>query len=1422
MSPTQQASLAQVGKLINLIPVGLKEAALDSPTFRATTIYFSEQVDLIEKWAEEYLKSTNKLISESATLENVINSFIAHALLPNSITEAVLDHDYSILAMRKYGEGAKDFWMSTFAVVKRLAASVVDPIRLFLQNDLRAFKDVRRNLELCQKTFDALQTKYASHAKTKEPSSLREDAFQLHEARKAYLKASMDYCVAAPQLRTTIDKLVIRIFSDQWREMRASRENSGATFARGANEMERVTGWVREMENSDKTFKRELQAARKELEETAEAVTRPSRELDDYAVSTVPYLGHAPSASHGNVPKSPKKDPVKKSEKQGWLYLRTFSGKPVRTVWVRRWAFVKNGIFGWLLQSARAGGVEESERIGVLLCNVRPALQEERRFCFEVKTKNNAIMLQADTQAELTEWISVFENAKSKALDDPGSTDSFVGKAGQPDPAFTISPPSVPEFGTLVLDSVNPGSRDEESNTLERTGTMLSSSQEGGSEITRKGTGLGIEGGGLRDHAARAMSKVDLPRRSAATGTPGSPALGGIASLIAASHGSMPVGPGAPVKPAETEKPKSSFTLASRDMPPNTLAPSTLINPPAPTQLSKQAVIVSGERGISSLADKSGGMPSGLLANMWGSWNWGYVNRLERGEVKLPSETRPLEQPSPLMLPSGSPPEEPIQSLAKESLVPFSASATDLTLADGRSKNPPQSPGKHNTISMDLESAKALRSAIAPQEYPTYYPLQLKTQDAQFRLLFPSVSKDEKLVLVFRATWNPNDQQEFPGRAYVTTHEIYFYSHHLGLVLASGVSLSTIEEVTAAPGRDCDFLFLHLRDVKDDGPTRITIKTFLEPLKLLQRRLNYLVRNSVAEEPSDLENVIKTLVKMENQRRKRSTSSESWEDVSISTPMDDGTSGGAARSRQNLSDLKAPVRVDRSLEKQLGRYGEAKEAPKFKLPAQPVMYTPAGNLHKAVEKNFDVSPKALFHVLFGDKSAVWQLLQHERRAKNLRQGPWVSVGEGHLRRDFDFEIPISDALGRTRDMAVRDYQVVDVLSDHLCYVVTDKRTAWHLPYRRNFKIVSKIVITHLAKSKSKLAIFTKVEWVRRPWMLKRIIDNQAMDDLELDALDLTDLATDQVRRLGPYSRTKKAIQIFGHVGQSSSVTQLQLEKMPINIEMRRRLPVQYPLLALLLHTTTAALENTFISLLEIVLDTLRWFWKTGSANSVILSLLVISALANGFYSTRDSWQWWHERSATRFMARMGVQADTVMSKAVFVRDLDAIAIPTNLTSTVSTAPEGAANSIGGERESPCYATFQFAHQLDDGLDTAPRLRSPPPLTRQNEIKYRIHHTRRKLAAYRHDLLVAMRVVNAVEREVLSSEWEGWVRAEARRCSWIGALLEESGNGTVGQEEEEGEAGSLMLDGKERDEVQRWYDTYCESCRRDWDGLRAAR
>ena len=145
--------------------------------------------------------------------------------------------------------------------------------------------------------------------------------------------------------------------------------------------MDRVRGWSKEMEAGERVFRRELQLARREIAETASQASMPSRELEDYNLSTVAFLG---SKGPSNVSISSQ---GKEGEKQGWLFIRTISGKPARTLWVRRWFYVKNGIFGWLLQGVYSGGVEESEKTGVLLCNVKPAVQEERRFCFRGQDK---------------------------------------------------------------------------------------------------------------------------------------------------------------------------------------------------------------------------------------------------------------------------------------------------------------------------------------------------------------------------------------------------------------------------------------------------------------------------------------------------------------------------------------------------------------------------------------------------------------------------------------------------------------------------------------------------------------------------------------------------------------------------------------------------------------------------------------------------------------------------------------------------------------------------------------------------------------------------------------------------------------------------------------------------------------------------
>jgi len=1348
-------------------PIGLKEAALDSPTFRATALHFSDQVDIVEKWLEGYVKTGSKLTHDVAALEQSVNVWLQNALPPSNVSEAILDHDYTILATKRYGDAAREYWQTIFRNVRKSDTIVIEPMRQFLNTELKPFREGRRTFELAQRAYDSVLARYAGQPKTKEASALREDAFQLHEARKAYIKASMDFCVQGPQIRATLDKLLVKVFADHWKEFKTARETNDALFTKWGPEMERIRGWGREMENSEWAFKRELQIARRQIEDSVEQSVRPSRELDDYAEKSAPYLGSsAPS--------------TQRSEKQGWVYLKSVTGKPARTVWSRRWLFVKNGIFGWLVQGNRSGGVEESEKVGVLLCSTRPAAQEERRFCFEIKTKDTTIILQAETQQELSEWIEAFELAKRKALEDPASTEGQTN-SGSADAAFAISPPVAPELAARGDGHLNHGSEDQSANLGGSDSVAVRSSFDVSS--SRRSTIIEREkdGESNRDHASRLMQKLDLHKKS----TPASSGpAGGIASLIAASHNVLPVGPTS----TQSTPQQRSFT-----MPASTLAPSTMANPPAPTNLSKTAVVVSSERGVGMAQNGGSGTPSGVMANLWGSEKWGAVNRLER------DQDRPL----------GRVVSQALSATAE--LIPGEARSTDdVGVMDGEGL-PVKDFGHHtaaltspvraahrNTISVAGVSGEPNIAKIAPwvpptQEFPNYYPLPLKAQDAQFRTLFPDVPRAEKVVLVFRATWNPNEQQEFPGRVYVTEREIYFYSHHLGFVLISGVSLTTVTEVTAAPGRDCDFLFVHLKDdTRPDHLRRVTIKTFLEPLKLLQRRLNFLVRNANSDSPDPLEEIIKTLIKMEVQEPNTSGENDSWSDLG-----EDQENPMQVRGRE--SNVKRTLKIDNNL------YGvpvarTGREVTKFKLPSQAVVYTPTGYDAPTAVKDFSASAKALFHVLFGDKSAVFQMLYRNRTDAGITQAPWTQLDDKRLKRTLS--CPYN---GRT----FTDSQTIDISNDHLCYVITSIQQPTHLPWSDQMQLMTKYVITHSAKSQCRFAVFNKVVWTTSSLLVRsrRLVTLRALRDKEHDAEDLMRIVMDQVAKLGSFSKTSKAIQIFGPVGQNTTLLQVAAADLPQTATVSSLRLRTWTLFGIYRHEGLKAVLKSVSVVFDVLVSVVKSLMSLASAHSLLVLLLVVSGVYNSWHTYRDGLSWYHERKAVSFMSKLGVRSDNSVSRAIYLSDVDdLITLPTigNFTNTAT-----AVDSVGS---TTCRTTFQ------DILATSSNDVDPEiiPQSAETRTAVRLSRTRASLAKQRHELLVGLRVVNRVETEIVSAEFEDWIHEEVGRCKRMRKLFEV---GEAGKSQEKGSKKAKTSSAEDSDSVKAELERYCGSCEREMVALK---
>lgn len=1349
-------ALVTVRKPLSLIPVGLKEAALDSPPWRATTVHFADQLDSVERWLEGYVRAAGKLAQEVSVLEGLVGSFLTSSTPPSNLSEAVIDHDYTLLALQRYGEGAREHFTHTISGLKKTQSSVIDPIKSFLANDLRSFKETRKQLDATQKQYDNLLARYYSQAKTKEPSALREDAFQLHEARKAYLKCSMDFCIQAPQLHATLDALLIKVFSEQWLEMKGLRETSTNVFKTHGQEIERIRGWSKEMSIGDRNLKRELIMTRVQIEDRAEAASRPSRELDDYAASTVPFLGNRPPTSQlqnaGDIPAS----------KQGWLFLRTISGKPARTYWIRRWFFVKNGIFGWMILGAKSGGVEESEKIGVLLCNVRPAFQEERRFCFEIKTKDATLMLQAETQADLTDWMSAFEMAKQKALDDPSSTEMVAGGPGVSlDSAFAVIPAIAPELAAKEGVSGN---------------LPIPEGDNGSSSAIRHS--IDVSG---RDHASRLIQKLDLHRKSTAGAQLSSgsyanaptPQNFGIASLINASHNALPMG--------LNRVDSIPQTGSGKQMDSSSLAPTTLVQPPAPTNLSKTALMIGAERGLDlGVVDSSGGVPSSIMGNQWGTVNYGHLSRLERGEVRTPQ--RSVSQATTI----GRGSEPIIPGSETERMTDTPSEVGDMT-SSGQSVMTGSI--NHRKTMSDTEAPVQRRTFGATADFPSFYPTSLKAHDAQMRILFPNVPSEERVVLVFRASWNPDERQDLPGRVFVTLNELYFYSHHYGFTLVSGVSLSRIIDVSIRRQEKHDFLYLEIegRDERE-ARTSITVKTFLEPIKILQRRLKFLTSNCSAEEPQSLEEALRILINLDSKSQFNNPDSDS---ESESSP----TRSNATRRRAGTTQSSLGLRVDRSL------YGgdsapftDANDVLKFRLPTQPVLYAPKDMTEVAAEAVFDVSAKAMFHIMFGDKSAISQLLYRERRATNVTQYPWTSIGESRWSRNFEYEIDTEESSSQPDKVVLIDSQTVEIASDHLCYVVTDLKTPWHLPYARDFSLVSKIVITHVAKSKCQLRVFISVDWRKQPALSKNIIEKHAMDDLRLDAQDILNLVTDQVQKLGPNCYTKKAVEIFGHLGHQNEAATITVNDTAVVGRPARLAVTKRTMTALILETLGSFLSSAVSTIVMSIIGTVTGLKMIFTANALLTSFLIVSVVLNLQWSTETAVTWWHERNAMNLASRLGIGPNVALSRTIHLSEFNEIISPST--------------ELTGEYTSKCSDAFRTI-LVDSDIASPLDVRSGPRST-----AYRLRKTRQRLGIHRHDLMVALRMVNTLERETVQAEFEDWLLEESMKCEKIGTMLQpqdsSAGNGT--QADDDGrELFARKLGADNAGNVKEWYREYCGSC-----------
>ncbi|KAG7724281.1 hypothetical protein KL948_005335 [Ogataea haglerorum] len=387
--------------VVNLIAVGLKEASTDSPSFRASVNYMNSEIrsyQLLIKKTIDYLK---RFVAACATLQGISSEF--QTVLSSVGQNSLANRDIAKTCIERTSQDMNEVLSFINGALTFKKEPIQNLINL-LDGDIAAYLELRHAFEGIQAKYDSYLDKFVAQPKTLDPINAREDAQQLFELRKQYIHISLSIWISITKLRHKVSSALVEL-CDTLRNSSEQSKNLAEFLGleESSKKIERAKYFMELQERSHQSLIKDLLSARRTSEENVVNLCTPSNDLDSYIPATI-NMAHLLDTD------------VEQYEKHGWVFLKSGKINSKEIVWVKRWLFIKGDLFGFLSISTSGTYVEESDKIGILLANVRYKPEEDRKFCFEIKTLQTEVTIQVETLGELKSWLSVFHTVKNSAL----------------------------------------------------------------------------------------------------------------------------------------------------------------------------------------------------------------------------------------------------------------------------------------------------------------------------------------------------------------------------------------------------------------------------------------------------------------------------------------------------------------------------------------------------------------------------------------------------------------------------------------------------------------------------------------------------------------------------------------------------------------------------------------------------------------------------------------------------------------------------------------------------------------------------------------------------------------------------------------------------------------------------------------------
>ncbi|AET37377.1 Sip3p Ecym_1123 [Eremothecium cymbalariae DBVPG len=431
-------------KFLKIIAVSLKEAALDSPSFRANVNYFHMQIENIENWVNNTTEFTKVKYQDSLSeFKHISLSLLEYAIPPTQYLNSPIIEDqwHTPLLLNACKKGLEEIHRKLLQILQLNPDSYLSVLLEIMTVAVDPYKACRKNFEYYQAKYDKVLIEYQSIKRSDnlDPLVIKEDAFQLFECRKCYLEAALDLILAISDCKMKLDSLFFQLTEclrppnqDEFAKVKTEYINEWRIkYSYNAK-------WHQERLKIYKMFLPEIEKTKQHIKIFASEQLKPTMNIDDYNIGKIAAKSFLPPLSTTDI-----------SEKSGWLFIKTTVSTPPRTIWIKRWFFVKSFIFGMHLLCPAKTSVEETDKFGILLVEPSHAFNEERKFCFKVTIHNNSygknveannekisIILQADNSRDFEEWLAALYISRKKVLSLDGNNPDYLRASRRYPPTF--------------------------------------------------------------------------------------------------------------------------------------------------------------------------------------------------------------------------------------------------------------------------------------------------------------------------------------------------------------------------------------------------------------------------------------------------------------------------------------------------------------------------------------------------------------------------------------------------------------------------------------------------------------------------------------------------------------------------------------------------------------------------------------------------------------------------------------------------------------------------------------------------------------------------------------------------------------------------------------------------------------------------